>query len=84
MCSWFGLLILLIHYPSCLVQAIALPGQVVCRYTAFTSNTVNYYTCQELSDRYNIGVDEFFKLNPAVANTCDNVQVNFEYCVRGC
>ncbi|KAH7091911.1 hypothetical protein FB567DRAFT_516115 [Paraphoma chrysanthemicola] len=65
------------------VPAAVTPGQVVCRYTASTAATVNYYTCQELSDRYGITVNDFFGLNPTVETTCDNIKVDTEYCVRG-
>lgn len=66
------------------IQAIVSPGEVVCRYTTSTSDAVNYYTCQSISYRYGIDVEDFFKLNPSVNSACDNVKINTEYCVRGC
>ncbi|KAH9863552.1 hypothetical protein J1614_009484, partial [Plenodomus biglobosus] len=77
------LLFLVVQCFSSPVQAVVTPGEVVCRYTASTSDTVNYYICQELSDRYGISVNEFFTLNPTVKTACDNVKVHTEYCVRG-
>ncbi|KAH6060496.1 hypothetical protein HBI67_137660 [Parastagonospora nodorum] len=77
---------LLVIALSCLlssVYAVAKPGEVVCRYTASTTDEINYYTCQRFSDRYGIDINKFFQLNSAVNKACDNLKINTEYCVSG-
>ena len=62
----------------------AAPGDVNCRYWAETGEDVNYYTCTELAERYEITVDKFFQLNPGVDEDCSNLKPSTEYCVDGC
>ncbi|KAK3934651.1 hypothetical protein QBC46DRAFT_368066 [Diplogelasinospora grovesii] len=58
------------------------PGDVNCRYSATTSNTVNYYTCTQMATKYSITVDGFFTLNPTLKLNCNNIQPKTEYCVN--
>ncbi|PVH95053.1 carbohydrate-binding module family 18 protein, partial [Periconia macrospinosa] len=58
-------------------------GDIVCRYTSSTSANVNYYTCTELANFYDITVQEFFQLNPLVNPDCSNIKPSTEYCVAG-
>lgn len=60
------------------------PGQINCRYFSSTYADVNYYTCTQLADRYDIDIDLFFELNPDVKKDCTNIQPYTEYCVDGC
>lgn len=60
------------------------PGQVNCRYWTTTGADVNYYTCTQLADKYEIAVETFFALNPDVDAQCGNIQPNTQYCVDGC
>ncbi|RKU43728.1 hypothetical protein DL546_004952 [Coniochaeta pulveracea] len=59
------------------------PGQINCRAYGRTGKDVNYYTCTELADRYEITVDFLFKLNPDLKLDCSNIQPKTEYCVDG-
>ncbi|KAF3807738.1 hypothetical protein GCG54_00007471 [Colletotrichum gloeosporioides] len=58
-------------------------GDIVCRYDATTSSTVNYYTCTEISLQYSISVEKFFLLNPDLDRDCETIKPNTTYCVRG-
>ncbi|KAH6865254.1 hypothetical protein BKA58DRAFT_367397 [Alternaria rosae] len=59
------------------------PGQIVCRYTLTSPSEVNYYTCTELADRYDISIDKFFQLNPDLDRDCEAIKPNTDYCVAG-
>jgi hypothetical protein len=61
-----------------------IPGQVVCRYTLTSPAEVNYYSCIELADRYDISIDKFFLLNPDLDQDCKTIKPNTDYCVAGC
>ena len=61
-----------------------IPGQIVCRYTLTSPSEVNYYTCTELADRYDITIDKFFQLNPDLDRDCKSIKPNTDYCVAGC
>ena len=61
-----------------------IPGQVVCRYTLTSPAEVNYYSCIELADRYDITIDKFFLLNPDLDRDCKTIKPNTDYCVAGC
>jgi hypothetical protein len=67
-----------------LITVTKAAGDIVCRYTATTSGSVNYYTCTELANFYGITVPKFFQLNPTVDEACSNVLADTEYCVAGC
>lgn len=59
-------------------------GEINCRYWTTTPAEVNYYTCSEMSLRYEISSKVLFSLNPGLAQDCSNVQAETAYCVRGC
>jgi hypothetical protein len=63
---------------------VVIPGQIVCRYTTFSGEEVNYYTCTEIANKYSILVEKFFKLNPDLDKDCKTIEPNTEYCVAGC
>ena len=60
------------------------PGDVNCRFWVPTGEDVNYYTCTELAEKYEITVEKFFELNPDVKDDCSNLKPNTEYCLDGC
>lgn len=60
------------------------PGQVNCRYTLTSPEQVNYYTCTELANEWDISIDKFFMLNPDLDRECKTIKPNTEYCVSGC
>jgi hypothetical protein len=60
------------------------PGELNCRAWARTYNEVNYYTCKEISDMYEITTDFFFWLNPTLKTDCSNIQPKSKYCTDGC
>jgi hypothetical protein len=66
------------------IKAAVTAGEINCRYSAFSSANVNYYTCSELAEWYYITVEDFFKLNPTLNKECSNIKPNTEYCVEGC
>jgi hypothetical protein len=66
------------------IKAAVASGEINCRYSAFRSDNVNYYTCTELAEWYYITVEDFFRLNPTIDKECSNVKSNTEYCVQGC
>lgn len=66
------------------IKAEVAPGEINCRYSAFSLDNVNYYTCTELAEWYYITIEDFFKLNPTIDKECSNVKPNTEYCVQGC
>lgn len=66
------------------IKAAVAPGEINCRYSAFSSDNVNYYTCTELAEWYYITIEDFFQLNPTIDKECSNVKPNTEYCVQGC
>ena len=59
-------------------------GDIVCRYWATTPAQVNYYTCTQLAVRFQITIEDFFFLNPAMDRDCATIQPNTDYCVKGC
>lgn len=63
---------------------VCLSGEVNCRYWTDTGDDVNYYTCTQLSETFNIDTDTFFMLNPKVAKDCSNIEPRTTYCVTGC
>jgi hypothetical protein len=67
-----------------LTSAHAETGDIVCRYTATTPSSVNYYTCTQFSEYYSISFDKFLELNPSVDRDCATIKPNTEYCVAGC
>lgn len=66
------------------VNAASAPGEIVCRFDATTTSSVNYYTCQELAIKYSITVDKLLELNPTLDKDCDTIQPDTVYCVAGC
>lgn len=60
------------------------PGDINCRQWARTYDDVNYYTCYELAEKYELDIDKLFLLNPGLDKDCSNVQPNVLYCVAGC
>lgn len=60
------------------------PGTLVCRLRVNSPKTVNYYTCQQFTDDYNLRVGQFYTLNPILEGDCANIKPNTPYCVRGC
>lgn len=69
---------------SRIVLGTAKPGEVNCRYASQTGSDVNYYTCTQLAERYEISVEEFFLINPMLEPDCSNIEPSTEYCVDGC
>ena len=60
------------------------PGDIHCRYATLTGSDVNYYTCTQLMEKYEITDDLFFMLNPSVSRDCSNIRPDSAYCVKGC
>ncbi|SMQ48624.1 unnamed protein product [Zymoseptoria tritici ST99CH_3D7] len=58
-------------------------GEVNCRYSATTEDIISSYTCTELATKYGISIDKFFKLNPALAPDCSDIEPKTQYCVAG-
>lgn len=59
-------------------------GDVVCRYDTMTSKDVNYYTCAEINNKYELSMDRLMSLNPGLQEDCKNVEPETTYCVKGC
>lgn len=59
-------------------------GDPVCRLWTETGKEVNYYTCTQLAERYDIETELFFRLNPEIDENCSNIEPKTEYCVYGC
>ncbi|KAK1989604.1 hypothetical protein LX36DRAFT_648975 [Colletotrichum falcatum] len=66
-----------------IVLGAAKPGEVNCRYASQTGRDVNYYTCTQLAEKYEISVEKFFLINPTLEPDCSNIEPNTEYCVAG-
>lgn len=60
------------------------PGELNCRAWARTHDEVNYYTCTEICNKYEITTDYFFSLNPTLETDCSNIQPRSRYCYDGC
>ena len=60
------------------------PGDINCRNWDRTFDSVNYYTCTKMADKWLISVDFFFVLNPMLLRDCSNIQTRTLYCVTGC
>jgi len=60
------------------------PGEINCRAWFDTGKDVNYYTCTQISNMFQISTDEFFKLNPEIKADCSNIKPLTTYCVDGC
>lgn len=60
------------------------PGELNCRAWARTHEHVNYYTCTEICDKYQITTDYFFWLNPTLKTDCSDIQPRSRYCYDGC
>ncbi|EPE32552.1 Plant lectins/antimicrobial peptide [Glarea lozoyensis ATCC 20868] len=54
-----------------------------CRYNGTTPATVNYYTCTEIANKYDIKLASLFELNPSLKPDCSNIAPNTNYCVAG-
>lgn len=65
-------------------RAPAVAGEINCRYWGITSSQVNYYSCTEMSEFYDVDLELFFKLNPTLEPDCSNILPKTEYCVDGC
>lgn len=59
-------------------------GDLVCRNTGSTYADVNYYTCTQLANKYEITIEKFFMLNPGLDPGCGNIKPYTKYCVAGC
>lgn len=59
-------------------------GDIVCRYDTVTSQDVNYYTCAEINNKYELSMDKLMDLNPELRQDCKNVKPETKYCVKGC
>jgi hypothetical protein len=57
---------------------------IVCRYDTMTSQDVNYYTCAEINNKYELSMDKLVDLNPGLQQDCKNVEPETKYCVKGC
>lgn len=62
----------------------AVTGEINCRYWGVTSSQVNYYSCTEMAEFYDVDLELFFKLNPTLDPDCSNILPKTEYCVDGC
>jgi hypothetical protein len=60
------------------------PGDITCRYTLETGDSVRDDTCSILAGWDRIGVTEFLTLNPELGGDCANLKPYTSYCVRGC
>jgi hypothetical protein len=60
------------------------PGELNCRAWGRTYDEVNYYTCTEICNKYQITTDYFFSLNPALKTNCSDIQPKSKYCIDGC
>lgn len=65
-------------------RAPASTGEINCRYWGVTSSQVNYYSCTEMAEFYDVDLELFFTLNPTLDPECSNILPNTEYCVDGC
>jgi hypothetical protein len=59
-------------------------GDIVCRYDTVTNQDVNYYTCAEINNKYELSMDRLVDLNPGLQQDCENVKPETKYCVKGC
>ncbi|KAK0631556.1 hypothetical protein B0T14DRAFT_412605, partial [Immersiella caudata] len=60
-----------------------LPGDINCRMLGRTYDDVNYYSCEDLAETYELFLEKLFVLNPTLLPDCSNIQPNTEYCVAG-
>jgi hypothetical protein len=60
------------------------PGELNCRAWGRTYDQVNYYTCTEICNKYQIMTDYFFSLNPTLKKDCSDIQPKSKYCIDGC
>lgn len=58
-------------------------ADVDCEYNITTPVAVNHYTSTKIAQKYNLGYEDFFKLNSGLKTDCNNIQPNAEYCVDG-
>ncbi|KAK1959916.1 hypothetical protein LY78DRAFT_619323, partial [Colletotrichum sublineola] len=66
-----------------IILGTAEPGEINCHYASRTGSNVNYYTCTQLAEKYEISVEEFFLINPTLEPDCSNIEPRTEYCVDG-
>ncbi|KAK1911449.1 hypothetical protein P3342_012750 [Pyrenophora teres f. teres] len=59
------------------------PGEINCRSWFDTGKSVNYYTCTQISNMFEISTDQFFALNPEIKADCSNIMPLTTYCVDG-
>lgn len=59
-------------------------GNINCRAWSRPYGSVNYYTCTEICNKYEIDTDFLFTLNPHLKRDCSNIQTGTKYCVDGC
>ncbi|KAI8952346.1 hypothetical protein F4801DRAFT_577509 [Xylaria longipes] len=65
------------------IKRATVMGDIVCRFPGRTYADVNYYTCTELANKYEISLKEFFMLNPGLDPDCGNIKPYTVYCVDG-
>lgn len=58
-------------------------GDLHCREWSWPQKEVNYRTCAEIADYYDITIEDFFFLNPELKSDCSDIRTGYEYCVRG-
>lgn len=73
-----------VRYAQLISTGDTRPGEVNCRYSAYTDSTVSKCTCAQLGAKYNVEAKKFFKLNPTLDCDCGNIKPDTEYCVAGC
>ncbi|KAK2025679.1 hypothetical protein LX32DRAFT_596242 [Colletotrichum zoysiae] len=59
------------------------PGEINCRYSTVSPAVVTRYTCEILTEYYQLPHDDFFVLNPGLNKNCSNIKPQTEYCVAG-
>lgn len=59
-------------------------GELVCRSNGTSGAVVNYYSCKEMADYYELSIEQFFMINPVLEEDCSNIEPNTDYCVSGC
>ncbi|KAI0377233.1 hypothetical protein F5Y04DRAFT_190452 [Hypomontagnella monticulosa] len=58
-------------------------GEIVCRYDTTTGQDVNYYTCTQIAEKYEVPFEGLRELNPDLDEDCKNIKPNTTYCVHG-
>ncbi|KAF6826083.1 hypothetical protein CMUS01_09576 [Colletotrichum musicola] len=58
-------------------------GELVCRSNGTTGAVVNYYSCKQMADYYELSIEYFFMINPVLDEDCSNIEPYTDYCISG-